>query len=233
MRNMNFLPLLGISFFTVISFTSCCTTQQGQGETMFVRGSVAPSGTHITSESYDNAGNLAGVWVEANFILCPWAALWFDENPDQSCPCYEAVSKGKGTSLSLGLQFSKQGGKYKEENGLEGKVATSYINFPILIRYHTNSGIYFEGGLQPGIILSAKDKYEGITDDYKSHFKTFDFGIPLEVGYEFKKRFGIGIRVTPGIANIDKEKDDADDLPNKNFVAGLRFSYLFGSKKTK
>jgi len=39
---------------------------------------------------------------------------------------------------------------------------------------------YGEIGLQAGILLSAKDNYNGESDDWKEYFKTFDLGIPLK-----------------------------------------------------
>ena len=53
---------------------------------------------------------------------------------------------------------------------------------PLVIRYQTKSGFYGEAGVQPGLLLSAKDKYSGITDNYKDHVKKFDFGIPCWSG---------------------------------------------------
>ena len=81
-------------------------------------------------------------------------------------------------------------------------------------------------GIQPGLLLSAKDKYEGITDDYKEYVNNFDFGIPIGVGYEFKNNLGVGIRVVPGLMNINAESDAKD----RNLVAALRVTYTFRKK---
>ena len=73
---------------------------------------------------------------------------------------------------------------------------TDYLNFPLTGRYMFGDNFYGEFGLQPGILLSAKDKYNGESYEWNEWVKTFDLGIPLGVGYDFPNNFGVGLRGT-------------------------------------
>ena len=50
-----------------------------------------------------------------------------------------------------------------------------------------------EIGLQPGVLLSAKDNYDGESYDYSDYTKTFDLGIPLGLVYNFPNNFGVAL----------------------------------------
>lgn len=78
-------------------------------------------------------------------------------------------------------------------------------------------------------MLSAKDKYDGDSYDYREWIKTFDLGIPLGVGYEFPNNFGVGLRVIPGITNINA--GDYASYKDRNFVVALRGTYTFQKKE--
>jgi hypothetical protein len=107
--------------------------------------------------------------------------------------------------LRVEINGSMQGAKYEEDNGLKGRVNMFYFNAPIVVRYKTSSGFFGEAGIQPGYLVSAKDKYSGKTEDFKDYVNKFDFGIPIGVGYEFKNNIGVGLRLIEGLTNINKE----------------------------
>lgn len=129
-------------------------------------------------------------------------------------------------SIRVEGNFSMQGAKWQEYT-LSGKTVLLYINLPCVVRYKTKVGFFGEAGLQPGFLLSAKDKYEGTSESYMEHMNALDFSIPLGVGYEFNEKLGIGIRVIPGISDITKDKDYAD----RNLVFALRGTYRLNIKK--
>jgi hypothetical protein len=132
-------------------------------------------------------------------------------------------------SLRGEINFSSQGANWEESYGgtsLSGKVSLLYLEAPIVVRYQAKNGFYGEAGLQPGLLLSAKDKYSGHSDDYKDYVNVFDLGLPLGVGYEFENNFGIGIRVIPGLLNINKE----DSAKDRNLLALVRATYTFKLK---
>ncbi|HNR16288.1 MAG TPA: porin family protein [Chitinophagaceae bacterium] len=133
--------------------------------------------------------------------------------------CLAELSDNFG--LRTELNYSMQGSKYSDY--VSGKVMLNYINLPILIRGTSKSGFYGEAGVQPGILTSAKDKYDGETYDYKEYINGFDFGGLLGFGYQ-KKKVGVGIRIAQGISNINKDEDEYKD---RNFVASLRTTFTF------
>ena len=122
--------------------------------------------------------------------------------------------------LGIGAAYSMQGGRYESMEYTPGDTyggtsgtssstssATSrlnYLNFPILARYQRQPyGVFAEAGVQPGILLSAKDN----DTDIKDEVEKFDIGIPVGVGYHFKNKFWAGLRVTPGLLNINKNSE--------------------------
>jgi hypothetical protein len=137
----------------------------------------------------------------------------------------------KSMSILAELNISLQGAKWEENWGegiIKGRTNLLYANIPVVVRYRTESGFYVEAGIQPGLLLSAKDKYEGTTDDYKDYIKKFDLSIPLGVGYDLKNNLGISARVIPGITNINAGENDS--YTDRNFVIALRATYTFKKK---
>jgi len=123
--------------------------------------------------------------------------------------------------------FSMQGAKW-EEYSYSGTTTLLYINAPLVLRYLTESGFFGEAGLQPGILISAKDKYEdGSSESYMEHMNAFDLSLPVGIGYQFKNNIGVGFRVILGITDITKDEDYSD----RNMVYALRGTYRFGPKK--
>ena len=57
-------------------------------------------------------------------------------------------------------------------------------------------------------------------------YTLFDFGIPMEAGYEFKNNLGVGVRVTPGITNINSS-DYESSHKDHNFTVTLKATYTF------
>lgn len=128
-------------------------------------------------------------------------------------------------ALSGEANLSLQGARW-EDYGYSGRTNLLYFNVPVLLRYQTESGFFGEAGIQPGLLLSAKDKYEGHSDNYMDHMNKLDLSIPFGAGYMFNENLGVSLRVTPGINDISKDADDKD----RNLVIGLRGIYRFGKK---
>jgi hypothetical protein len=132
------------------------------------------------------------------------------------------------------LNYSMMGSNWEDDFGEgteKGHVSTSYLNLPLMLRYMFGSdqatGLFGELGLQPGLLLSAKDHWSGGSEDVKEHLNSFDFGIPLGVGYEFNGSLGVGLRYIMGLSNIYKENDDTD----RNNVLALRLTWTFNKNK--
>lgn len=122
--------------------------------------------------------------------------------------------------LRTELTYSSQGSRY--DDYVKGKVILSYLTLPVLIRAGSKSGFYGEGGIQPGLLLSAKDKWEDQSYDFKEYVNSFDFSVLLGAGYQ-KNRLGVGLRIAPGLSNINKDSDSKD----RNFVGSIRTTFTF------
>jgi len=128
-------------------------------------------------------------------------------------------------SVRVEANISMQGARW-EESVYSGRLNLLYINVPVVLRYQTESGLFAEAGIQPGILLSAKDKWEDITEDYKDYMNIFDMSIPVEVGYQINDKVGVGIRVIPGITDITEDEHEAD----RNLVFAFRGTWRFNYK---
>lgn len=131
------------------------------------------------------------------------------------------------------LNVSMQGAGWEEDwvEGLQtGVTRLWYLNLPFTARYSFGESFYGEAGIQPGFLLSARDKWDGESVDWKEYVRTFDLGIPLGVGYNFPNNFGLNLRVIPGVININSS-EYSDDYLDRNFVVALRGTYTFPKKQ--
>ena len=127
--------------------------------------------------------------------------------------------------------ISMQGARYEDDWGegpVEGLTRLWYANFPLTAKYQLENGFYGEAGLQPGILLSAKDKVNGESWDYSDWVNRFDLSVPVGVGYEFENHIGIGVRITPGLTNINAGEGDISR--DRNFVIAVRGTYTLERK---
>lgn len=130
-----------------------------------------------------------------------------------------------------GLNVSMQGAGWEEDWGLgliEGTTRLWYLNIPLTTRYYFTDNVYGEIGLQPGFLLSAKDNYDGESYDLKEYVKTFDLGIPLGITYEFPQNIGVGLRLVPGVLNINE--GEWAGYKDRNFTVALKLSYILHGK---
>ena len=119
-------------------------------------------------------------------------------------------------SIQLDAVYSGQGSKFVIL-GEEFKQELNYLNFPLVAKLHLGP-INLQGGLQYGILLSAK--FDGT--DNKSEFNSADFGIPLGIGFDISKLM-LEARYVIGVANISSQ--DIVTLSNNVLMisAGVKF----------
>ena len=129
--------------------------------------------------------------------------------------------------LTAGVLVSMQGSGYKNTDHFKDyTTTTTYINVPILANYYIAPGFALKAGIQPGFLISAKDKGETNVAGSWQEFdhsgtdgmKTFDLAIPLGLSYEFSD-FVIDARYNLGISKVF-EVGDA-----KNAVIMLTLGY--------
>ncbi|NUM30761.1 MAG: PorT family protein [Bacteroidetes bacterium] len=149
--------------------------------------------------------------------------------------CSKFLNINKNMNLQTEIKYTTQGGKYAEDM-YSGRVKLAYVHLPIMISYMKNkNGFFAEFGLQPGLLVSAKDEYtlqgsnEKITNDFKSKVNSFEFGIPLFVGYKLNNGLGCGIRYVQGLSKVEKSLSES----NVNSFLSFRLFYIYVNTKKK
>jgi hypothetical protein len=144
-------------------------------------------------------------------------------------------------SVAAGLLYSRQGttfGEVKVYGNADGSVSEGwdknernldYLNIPIVANFYFAKGWAVKAGIQPGFLLSAKAKIDGVAStenvdkDIKDDCKTFDLSIPLGISYEFEKAV-FDLRYNLGVTKVNKEGEK--DCKNSviQFTVGYKFA---------
>lgn len=140
-------------------------------------------------------------------------------------------------SIAAGLLYSRQGcdfGEVKVEflgqtTGWDkNQVNLGYLNIPIVANYYLAKGFAIKAGIQPGFLLSAKQKVDGIGNtpseniDIKDGYKSFDLSIPLGLSYEYEKAV-FDLRYNLGVTKLNKEGDESCKNSVIQFTVGYKF----------
>ena len=142
-------------------------------------------------------------------------------------------------SVAAGLLYSMQGcnfGEYKVSAGGETLAGWdknernfNYLNIPIVANLYFAKGWAIKAGVQPGFLLSAKYKLDGIgaqesfNEDIKDACKTFDLSIPLGLSYEYQKAV-FDLRYNLGLTKINKKGDESCKNNVIQFTIGYKFA---------
>lgn len=104
----------------------------------------------------------------------------------------------KNLSVQEEFLFSSQGAKVKGDLFGSENVNVYYMTVPFLLKYRTNSGIYFEAGPQVGYRIK-----EDIGNTQIGEFaKKLDLAAAGGFGYQSKSGFGIGARYVAGLSKV-------------------------------
>ena len=105
--------------------------------------------------------------------------------------------------MKIELLLSGQGHGAKEE--FDNKLNLLCLNLPIAIEYAPSFNWGIHAGIQPGLILSAKSKFEGTSVNVKDQFNTIDMAlIAGGTYYLMDKKVGISLRYNHGLTNLSK-----------------------------
>ena len=140
-------------------------------------------------------------------------------------------------SIAAGLLYSRQGCDCGEDKGEfmgqttgwdKNQVNLGYLNIPIVANYYLAKGFAIKAGIQPGFLLSAKQKVDGIGNtpseniDIKDGYKSFDLSIPLGLSYEYEKAV-FDLRYNLGVTKLNKEGDESCKNSVIQFTVGYKF----------
>lgn len=126
-------------------------------------------------------------------------------------------------SVQEDFLFSTQGAKIK--GGIsDGKdLKLSYVTVPIVLKYKTSFGLYFEAGPQVGILVS-EDFKEITNNDFA---EKIDAGMVGGIGYQFPNGLGIGARYYYGLTDISKIKSTTINTDFQNNMSQVSLFYIF------
>lgn len=131
--------------------------------------------------------------------------------------------------VSAGVLYSMQGTRWSEGD-YSDKYLMDYINIPILANFYVWKGLSLSVGIQPGFLVSAKNKWDEGEDgdgdiDIKDGCESFDFSIPVGASYEWND-FVLGVRYNIGVTDTFKDVDEDSDN-GKNGVLAITLGYKF------
>lgn len=134
-----------------------------------------------------------------------------------------ALDINKNWSLQEDFLYSTQGVKLKGGFSDGKELKLSYISVPIVVKYKTDFGLYFEAGPQVGILVS-EDFKEITNDDFA---EKIDAGMVGGIGYQFSKGIGIGARYYMGLTNVSKIKSTTVNTDFQNQMSQVSLFYIF------
>lgn len=126
-------------------------------------------------------------------------------------------------SVQEDFLFSTQGAKIKGGFSDGKDLKLSYISVPIVLKYKTSFGLYFEAGPQVGI-LASEDFKELTNDDFA---EKIDTGMVGGIGYQFPNGLGIGARYYYGLTDISKIKSTTINTDFQNNMSQVSLFYIF------
>ena len=128
--------------------------------------------------------------------------------------------------ITGGVLYSMQGCKDKDVS--DYKTTLGYINIPILANAYLFKGFAVKVGIQPGFLVSAKEKYSNggisVDGDIKDACNKVDLSIPIGISYEYAS-FVFDARYNWGLTNT--WKDDTRDKKSHNSVFMFSVGYKF------
>lgn len=119
--------------------------------------------------------------------------------------------------LSGGLYYSVQGC----EGSGDSKLSIDELNIPLLANFYVADNFALKIGLQPGIIVSATNKFDKNSIDVKSNMQTIELCVPIGASYEYED-FVFDARYNLGISKVNKNSGS-----QRNSVFQITVGYKF------
>jgi hypothetical protein len=116
------------------------------------------------------------------------------------------------------LVFSRQGAQLAANS--EIKIHYDYVNLPVMMNFYASEKFFLQAGPQIGILVGAKAKYKGDSEDLKDQLKGVDLGLGLGAGVETEKML-IGLRYNLGLTSTSKSSEGS--FPNRVFQLSVGF----------
>lgn len=131
-------------------------------------------------------------------------------------------------AIAGGINFDMLGYSIDDKGSslTDWHTSLNYLAVPVVVNYYLYKGLAVKAGLQPGLLLSAKEvwKVDGEKYDEKvtSHFNKFDLSIPVGLSFEFS-HVVIDARYLLGLTKVNKHGDNSC----RNSVIMITTGYKF------
>ena len=165
---------------------------------------------------YDASDNY--VKEKYKFGLSAGAELWYQFHNSLALSA-GLIESGQGTKWEdyTSEYLDKEGKMVRDEYSIS--MSTQMLNIPLLLHAFVAPGLSFEVGVQPGFLLSAKNKMNDEEGDMKSLMKTFDLSIPIGISYEYMN-LQLDLRYNHGLTSLG---DFFDKGHNRSIVLTLGY----------
>lgn len=172
-------------------------------------------------------GVSGGLKVGANFANQNFEVEGFDFKPDSRTSLHLGVFATIMVSETFGVQpellYNSVGSKVDES-----VFKMDYLTVPIMIRYNPVPVFNIHVGPQFGFLLSAKQEFDGDSQDIKENMKGLDLGVGVGLGVDLPMGLGFSARYVLGLSNVS-DSGDSEDIKVKNNVIQISATYkLFG-----
>ncbi|MBL0355734.1 MAG: PorT family protein [Chitinophagaceae bacterium] len=137
---------------------------------------------------------------------------------------------GKNFSIQPEALISTQGVKI-EDAGTITNYSLTYINVPIMLKYKSDGGFYFEAGPQAGFKISENAPDSILGGTVKDFFKNLDLSLGAGIGYHSNAGFGIGARYLVGLTKVGNFDPSLGDPNFKNSIIQIGLFYTIGTPK--
>jgi hypothetical protein len=128
-----------------------------------------------------------------------------------------------GISIQPELLVSSAGAKFEDA---DDNIKLTYITLPVMVKFKSSSGFFFEVGPQVGFKIS-----EDIGDTPINDFaKDLDLSIGAGLGFQSSMGFGIGARYLAGLSKVGDFDASYIDPDFKNSVIQVGVFYTFGGR---
>ena len=124
-------------------------------------------------------------------------------------------------SVQPELLYSAQGAK---DDLSDDVLKLDYLTIPIMAKLYVAEGFSLELGPQVGFLLSAKEEFDGESEDIKDFVKGTDFGVNFGLGYQLETGLNFGARYNLGLSDLN-DFESSDSI--KNGVFQITIGYFF------
>lgn len=129
------------------------------------------------------------------------------------------------------LLYSSVGAKIDYSEGVKDSTGDmfyvmDYLSIPVMVKYYPTKNISLELGPQLGILLSAKMKMDGESEDFKDESESIDFGAGIGGEYKLDNGLFFNARYVLGLTNVIKEVSGDDYVKNNVFQFSVGYKFM-------